>query len=436
MDSPTRSDNAVRGRGERGGMTRAAAMRGGLPRECMNGAIWLGNGSDSGIRQEKEDGGMEIGEAMEGRRKREHPKQRERDDSDSGKRSKSGVGERGERVEQRDDVGKKVVIVRFGEEEQKRMRAANPLKLSKELSLKLGEVDFAKVLPDGNLLISCKNELQAEKARGMKEVGKMKVVSTGRVGERRVVGCKGVIAGVPVGVGLRELQDNLKGGTVMRVERMQRTKEGVKTDCETVLLEFEGGQVPSRVFLGCMSYPVRAYVQRPLRCYNCQRFGHTAINCKEKRRCARCGGDHGYGDCEEGVQPRCCSCNGRHSVAFGGCEVMRREVQVQQVRAEGGYSYAEAVRIVKGQGRENRGTETREVVEEEVERRVSDRLYVEKKALVIFIAGVIASTCDVVTKMDKIKLVVKAASSHMGVEGLTWEEVQRELYVVTSSQTT
>ena len=82
---------------------------------------------------------------------------------------------------------------------------------------------------------------------------------------------------------------------------MQRTREGEKTDSETVLLEFEGGQLPSRVFLGCVSYPVRVYVQRPLRCYNCQRFGHTAPNCKEQRRCARCRGDHGYGECGDGV---------------------------------------------------------------------------------------------------------------------------------------
>ena len=434
MASLNRSDNAMRGRGDRGGMSRGAAMRGrGLPRECMNGAIWLGNGSESGLGQEIEVEGMEHGEAVDRMRKREHPNQREREDSASGKKPRSGVGDGGESVERREDLGKMVVVVRFGEEDQKMMKAINPLKLTKELGLQLGGIDFAKVLPDGNLLISCKNELQVERARGMKEVGKLKVVSTGRVGERREVGCKGVIAGVPVGMDLEELQENLKGGTVKRVERLQRTKEGVKTDSESLLLEFEGGQVPNRVFIGCVSYPVRAYVKRPLRCYNCQRFGHTAINCKEKRRCARCGGDHEYGKCGEGVQPRCCSCNGRHSVAFGGCEMMRREVQVQQVRAEGGYSYAEAVRLVKGQDGEIRRRET-SMVEEEVERQVSDRIFVGKKELVIFIAGMMASMAGIKSKTARVQLVVKAAFSHLGVEGLTWEEVQEELLEVTGSQ--
>ncbi len=35
-----------------------------------------------------------------------------------------------------------------------------------------------------------------------------------------------------------------------------------------------------------MSYNVREYVPKHLRCLDCQRFGHTALNCKEKRRCA------------------------------------------------------------------------------------------------------------------------------------------------------
>ena len=54
--------------------------------------------------------------------------------------------------------------------------------------------------------------MQADKAKGMTEVGKLKVMTTGRVGEHRAVGCKGVIAGVPVEMNMKELQDNLKGG--------------------------------------------------------------------------------------------------------------------------------------------------------------------------------------------------------------------------------
>ncbi len=43
---------------------------------------------------------------------------------------------------------------------------------------------------------------------------------------------------------------------------------------------------PKEVTLGYMTYNVREYVPKPMRCYNCQRFGHTASTCKGKRRCA------------------------------------------------------------------------------------------------------------------------------------------------------
>lgn len=61
------------------------------------------------------------------------------------------------------------------------------------------------------------------------------------------------------------------------------------------------------------------------------------------------------------------------------------------------------------------------------EKRSNDRVYVDKRDLVTFIAGVINSTADVKSKNDKIQLVVKAAVNHLGLIGLTWEEVRENL---------
>ena len=64
-------------------------------------------------------------------------------------------------------------------------------------------------------------------------------------------------------------------------------------------------------------------------------------------RCARCVREHEYGNCGDGVQPKCCSCGGAHSVAYGGCEAMKEAVEVQQVRVERRASYAETERVVQ-----------------------------------------------------------------------------------------
>ena len=62
------------------------------------------------------------------------------------------------------------------------MCRVNPLKLTKMLNRSIGNIDFAMVLPDGNLLVGCNKEEQASKVLKLKEIGGIKVVSTSRVG--------------------------------------------------------------------------------------------------------------------------------------------------------------------------------------------------------------------------------------------------------------
>lgn len=59
----------------------------------------------------------------------------------------------------------------------------------------------------------------------------------------------------------------------------------------------------------------------------------------------------------------------------------------------------------------------------------------EKRDLVTFIAGVINSTAEVKSKIDKIHLVVKPAINHLGLVGLTWEEVRENLANQSSQDT-
>jgi hypothetical protein len=54
----------------------------------------------------------------------------------------------------------------------------------------------------------------------------------------------------------------------------------------SVLLSFEAESSPDKFTLGCVSYPVSAFVPNPLRCFRCQAYGHVAAVCrKEIPRC-------------------------------------------------------------------------------------------------------------------------------------------------------
>ncbi len=90
-----------------------------------------------------------------------------------------------------------------------------------------------------------------------------------------------------------------------------------------------------------MNYIVREYIPGPVKCFNCQMFGHVATRCMEKCICARCGGNHEYGKCEEGVQPKCCNCREAHSAAFRGFEVLNMEMDIQKRWVENKITYAE-----------------------------------------------------------------------------------------------
>lgn len=50
----------------------------------------------------------------------------------------------------------------------------NPLKMTKVLNTAMGNIDFAKVLQDENLLIGCNKEEQAAKALKPKEISGVK----------------------------------------------------------------------------------------------------------------------------------------------------------------------------------------------------------------------------------------------------------------------
>lgn len=59
----------------------------------------------------------------------------------------------------------------------------------------------------------------------------------------------------------------------MIAQRMKSNVGGSRKDTEIVMIEFQGEVAPKGVMLGLMSYIVRDYIPRPMRCFNCQKFG-------------------------------------------------------------------------------------------------------------------------------------------------------------------
>ncbi len=87
------------------------------------------------------------------------------------------------------------------------IKKIDPIKLTKIIKEQIGEVKYARILGDGNLLIGCNTK---SKWRRLTNVGKIKVLKAVRVGEKRINGCKGVIYGVPIHINIKELVESIK----------------------------------------------------------------------------------------------------------------------------------------------------------------------------------------------------------------------------------
>jgi len=347
--------------------------------------------------------------------------------------------EREEIDERREEIK---MIIRF--KEGQGIKGVNPIELTNELRKQAGEIKCARVLQDGALMVRCENEEQRDKVKKMKVVCKQVITGCNQIGVKSWM-C-GVITGVPLEISMKELMRNIKGGNVIEAKRLQRNREGNKEESLSVMLRFESSDIlPSKMMIGYVSFRVREYVRAPLRCYNCQRYGHIASVCRAKKRCARCGEEHDYGECG-GSEAKCCNCGGGHNVAYGGCEVRKRAVEIQKERDGNKLSYAEAVKKVDSRKKkereeneewrdrdrnEGKGSNKLDGDRDRNEGKGSNKLdgtmIVSKKSFVLFMAEVINCTAQTERRTEKIQIIVRAAERFLDIKGLTWEMVREGL---------
>lgn len=89
--------------------------------------------------------------------------------------------------------------------------------------------------------------------------------------------------------------------------------------------------LPKRVHVGQYVFPVEEYLEPPLQCFNCMRFGHSAKVCRANPRCRQCAGAHNFKECKSKVM-LCCNCLEEHRATFAGCSKRRDAAFAQRVR--------------------------------------------------------------------------------------------------------
>jgi hypothetical protein len=169
---------------------------------------------------------------------------------------------------------------------------------------------------------------------------------------------KGVVHGIDLDVEDYELKDaviseNPSRFVIEDVKRIGMTK--------SVILTFKGTSLPEIALYGYKRLRVNTYIPKPIRCFNCQRFGHMKSQCKSRSKCAFCGGEHDYDSCdvkEVSGSRKCANCDGNHTAGFTGCPNFQNAQEIVKVKTVRNISFADAVKVVKNDKTE---PETREV---------------------------------------------------------------------------
>jgi hypothetical protein len=87
---------------------------------------------------------------------------------------------------------------------------------------------------------------------------------------------KGVIKRVPPYVGTDTI---VQATGAVWAHRIEKTNNGVKSPTWAVIEFFLGNKLPETVTIGLADFRVHPYVPLPLRCANCQKYGHKAAHC-------------------------------------------------------------------------------------------------------------------------------------------------------------
>ncbi|XP_031332884.1 uncharacterized protein LOC116163173 [Photinus pyralis] len=143
---------------------------------------------------------------------------------------------------------------------------------------------------------------------------------------------------------LDEIRDNLSSQGVIDVRRIRTRRDGEFIDTANHVLTFNSPKLPRNIQAAFYPLQVRPYIPNPLRCFNCQRFGHSSTSCKYEKRCVCGKPPHDEDQCEIPIE--CPNCKGPHKSITKTCPVYRQESKIQEVKVIHKLTYIEAKKKV------------------------------------------------------------------------------------------
>lgn len=217
----------------------------------------------------------------------------------------------------------------------------SPFVIEKFLNGFCGPPKVVKKIKDG-LLIESVSPGQSKKLLSLKKFVDMEVtVSSHKTlnESKGIIYCRDLL-----NCSTEELEEELKNQGVVKVFRIKTRRDGNLVDTPNHVLTFNNPTPPKTIKVAFYSLDVRLYIPSPLRCFRCQKYGHTSMRCDKPQVCV-CGKPiHEGHPCEEPVT--CVNCEGNHSARSRECIVYKQECAIQNIKTTRNISYPEARKIV------------------------------------------------------------------------------------------
>ncbi|XP_055925539.1 uncharacterized protein LOC129957299 [Argiope bruennichi] len=235
-------------------------------------------------------------------------------------------------------------IVKRVSTEKETFHSVSPFLVEKSLTGNIGEVASVRKLRSGDLLVEVSSRQQSHKILKLKSFGPIPVTITphGSMNSSRGVITCGELFNVP----LEEITEKLQNQGVTHVRRIAIRRDGQLQNTKHLILTFHSPKLPDSIKAGYMKLPVRPCIPNPLRCFKCQRFGHSKTNCRGTLTCARCA-VVGHESTECSSKEKCVNCKGEHTSFSRDCPAWKLEKEIVTVKVKEQVSFPEARRIVR-----------------------------------------------------------------------------------------
>ncbi|XP_067131718.1 uncharacterized protein [Centruroides vittatus] len=226
---------------------------------------------------------------------------------------------------------------------EKPLSMCSPFLIQKSFESTIGHLKKIQKLRSGDLLVETASPQQTTKLMTMKTLGDMAISVTPH---GSLKSSRGVIFEFDlISEDESEIQIGLSDQGVTSVRRISIRRDGKLIPTKHLILTFDKLTLPSFITAGYLRCQVRPYIPNPLRCFKCQRFGHSQTSCRGKSLCAQCGTE-GHNSTECKSTPHCVNCQDAHPAYSRKCPAWQREKEIQCLKTVNNIPYPEARRIV------------------------------------------------------------------------------------------